>query len=57
MDARRSQGQRFALTSVLAIVIMAIMSGETGLRGFARFAATNKKELIDCMRLFAYLLP
>lgn len=46
-DPRRSQGQRYSLDSVLAIVIMAIMSGETGLRGFARFAASNKTELIE----------
>ncbi len=46
-DSRRSQGQRFALTSVLSIVIMAILSGEIGLRGFERFAASNKRELID----------
>ena len=45
-DPRRTQGQRFALYSILAITIMAILSGETGLRGFTRFAKSNESELV-----------
>ena len=44
-DPRRGQGQRHKFHHVLMIVIMAIISGHQGLRGFARFAQANEKEL------------
>lgn len=50
-DPRRGQGQRHKLADVLTIVIMAILSGHQGLRGFARFAASNKAALTDLLAL------
>ncbi|MEM9685525.1 MAG: transposase family protein [Bacteroidota bacterium] len=44
-DARRGQGQRHKFDNILIIVIMAIISGHQGLRGFTRFAKANEKEL------------
>lgn len=44
-DPRRGQGQRHKLKDILTIVVMAILSGSQGLKGFARFAASNKEEL------------
>lgn len=44
-DPRRSQGQRHQFHHVLSIVIMAILSGYQGLRGFARFAKANADAL------------
>lgn len=46
-DPRRGQGQRFSLEAVLGIIIMAILSGATGLRGIERFAKVNKSDLVD----------
>lgn len=50
-DYRRGQGQRHSLVSVLSIVVMAIFSGESGLRGFARFASSNRAELVSALNL------
>jgi hypothetical protein len=50
-DPRRGQGQRHSLENVLTIVIMAILSGHQGLRGFARFAANNAAELTEVLQL------
>lgn len=44
-DPRRGQGQRHKLEHVLTMIIMAILSGHQGLKGFARFAAANEMEL------------
>lgn len=44
-DPRRGQGQRHELRNILTIVIMAILTGEQGFRGFRRFAESNEKEL------------
>lgn len=50
-DPRRGQGQRHKLQDVLTIVIMAILSGCQGLKGFARFAASNREELTSVLKL------
>lgn len=50
-DPRRGQGQRHKLADVLTIVLMAILSGHQGLRGFARFASSNKEELTRLLAL------
>ena len=50
-DARRGQGQRHRFDNILIIVIMAIISGHQGLRGFARFAKANEKELTQVLEL------
>jgi len=50
-DPRRRQGQRHKFSDVLIIVIMAILSGHQGLRGFARFAKSNVKELTEVLNL------
>jgi hypothetical protein len=44
-DPRRSQGQRHQFNHVMSIVIMAILSGYQGLRGFTRFARANSEAL------------
>lgn len=51
IDPRRGQGQRHTLQNVLTIVIMAILSGHQGLRGFARFARSNAEELTEELQL------
>jgi hypothetical protein len=50
-DPRRSQGQRHKLNDILTIVVMAILSGVQGIKGFARFAASNKEELCELLKL------
>lgn len=50
-DPRRAQGQRHSLPTILGIVIMAILSGHQGLKGFARFAKSNAEELIPLFAL------
>lgn len=50
-DPRRGQGQRHSLQNILTIVMMAIISGHQGIRGFARFASSNKKELTEVLDL------
>jgi len=50
-DPRRGQGQRNKLSDVLTIVIMAILSGYQGLKGFARFASSNQVELTEVLEL------
>lgn len=44
-DPRRKQGQRHQFKDILTIIIMAILSGHQGLRGFVRFAKANADEL------------
>ena len=44
-DTRRGQGQRHTLRNIMTIVIMAILTGEQGFRGFHRFAESNAEEL------------
>jgi len=44
-DPRRGQGQRHTFRNVMTIVIMAILTGEQGFRGFHRFAESNAEEL------------
>ena len=48
-DPRRGQGQRHKLTDVISMVIMAILSGSQGLKGFARFAKSNEAELVSLL--------
>ncbi len=50
-DPRRPQGQRYSLENILTIVIMAILSGCQGLRGFTRFASSNEPELVSLFNL------
>lgn len=50
-DPRRGQGQRHKLENILAIVVMAILSGHQGLKGFARFASSNRAELEKALSL------
>jgi DDE_Tnp_1-associated len=50
-DPRRGQGQRHSLENVLVIVLMAILSGHQGLKGFARFAKSNARELSEVLQL------
>ena len=51
IDPRRGQGQRHKFRDVLTMVIMAILSGYQGLKGFARFAAANEQELTHVLKL------
>lgn len=44
-DPRRPQGQRHPLPVFLLMIVMAIISGEQGLKGFARFMRSNEEEL------------
>lgn len=50
-DPRRGQGMRHQLSDVLTIVVMAILSGHQGLRGFTRFAKANARELTEELNL------
>lgn len=50
-DPRRSQGVRHQFNDILTMVIMAILSGHQGLRGFARFAKANAEELTKVLNL------
>lgn len=50
-DPRRGQGQRHSLQNILIIIIMAIISGHQGLRGFARFASNNESALAEVLDL------
>lgn len=50
-DPRRGQGQRHSLENIMIIVIMAIISGHQGIRGFARFAEHNGTELTEVLKL------
>jgi hypothetical protein len=50
-DPRRGQGQRHKFEDVILIIIMAIISGEQGIRGFERFASVNKAELTKILNL------
>ena len=50
-DPRRGQGQRHELSNIIAIVIMAILTGEQGFRGFSRFAKSNAEELAEVLKM------
>ena len=50
-DPRRKQGQRHSFKNVLTIIIMAILSGHQGVRGFSRFAKANAEELTEALDL------
>jgi len=50
-DPRRKQGLRHQFKDVLVIIIMAILSGHQGLRGFTRFAKANAEELTEVLQL------
>lgn len=50
-DFRRSQGQRYPLSAVLSMIVMAIISGCSGYREFARFMKANAKELVPAFSL------
>ena len=50
-DKRRSQGMRHKFGDLMIIVIMAILSGHQGIRGFTRFAKANDKELTQVLGL------
>jgi len=50
-DPRRKQGQRHQFHDILTIIIMAILSGHQGIRGFHRFAKANSTELTDTLNL------
>ena len=50
-DPRRGQGQRHRLSVFLAMVIMAILSGHQGLKGFTRFMKNNEEELVSIFQL------
>ena len=50
-DPRRKQGQRHQFHDILTIIIMAILSGHQGIRGFHRFAKANATELTTTLDL------
>lgn len=50
-DPRRGQGQRHKLHDIVVIIIMAILSGYQGVRGFTRFASSNKELLSEALQL------
>lgn len=50
-DPRRGQGQRHKFKDILSIIIMAILSGHQGIRGFTRFAKANSAELTEVFQL------
>lgn len=50
-DPRRSQGQRHNFRNFMTIVIMAILTGEQGFRGFHRFAKSNAEELTTVLEM------
>ncbi|HRI26749.1 MAG TPA: ISAs1 family transposase [Chitinophagales bacterium] len=45
-DPRRGQGQRHRLHDIIVIMLMAILTGHQSIKGFARFAKSNRAELI-----------
>ena len=50
-DSRRKEGLRHPLWAVIAMIIMAIISGQQGLKGFARFMKANDQELTKAFEL------
>lgn len=50
-DPRRGQGQRHSFANIMTIVIMAILTGEQGFRGFHRFAKSNVEELSEVLEM------
>jgi hypothetical protein len=50
-DFRRGQGLRYPLPSVIAMIIMAIISGHNGYREFSRFMKANESELVTIFHL------
>jgi hypothetical protein len=53
-DPRRGQGQRHKFTDILTIIIMAILSGHQGLKGFAE---SNASELMSVLNLQKHGVP
>jgi DDE_Tnp_1-associated len=51
VDPRRGQGQRHSLENIMTIIMMAIISGHQGIRGFSRFAENNEPELTEVLEL------
>ena len=51
VDPRRGQGQRHTLENIMTIIMMAIISGHQGIRGFCRFAENNETELTEVLKL------
>lgn len=50
-DTRIKKGQRYSMNQLLSIVIMGIISGEKGIRGFERFAKMSEPELVKALKL------
>jgi hypothetical protein len=44
-DPRRGQGQRHKLHDIIVIMLMAIISNNQSIKGFARFAKSNEEDL------------
>ena len=51
IDPRRGQGQRHKLHDIIVIILMAILSGQQSIKGFARFAQSNKEDLVTHLGL------
>lgn len=56
-DFRRRQGRRYPLPKLLAMIIMAILSGHYGYREIARFIKANHDELAQVLRLPRHRVP
>ncbi len=56
-DFRRKQGQRFALSTVLLIIIMGIMSGRYAYRELVSFAKANQKDIIKYLKIKNKRIP
>jgi hypothetical protein len=50
-DPRRGQGQRHKLHDIIVMMLMAILSDNQSIKGFARFAKSNKEELTQTLNL------
>ena len=50
-DTRIDKGKRYSMSQLLSIVIMAIISGEKGLRGIERFSKMSEPELVKGLKL------
>lgn len=50
-DSRRGQGRRHPLPSFLVMLILSIISGQQGIRGFTRFMKTHEVFFSDLFKL------
>jgi hypothetical protein len=50
-DPRHAKGIRHAQLSTLTIMVMAVLSGITSLKGIARFARTHRQALAEVIPL------